>query len=62
MLNECAVGGASCQCVAYALQQRDKDQQHDHAHIDNILVMEVLPIVDGKASDAACAHSAGGWA
>ena len=47
------IGCAPCQGIADGLKQRYKHQQDNHTDIDDVLVMEILPVVDGKAADAA---------
>ena len=52
------VGSAPRQGVADGLEQRHEHQQDHHADIHDVLVMQVLSIVDGEASDAAGADRA----
>ena len=51
-LEQAAVGGALGQGVAQALEQEGHNQQHDDADVDDILMVLVLTVVDGKGADA----------
>ena len=59
MLKQTAICCTAGEVVAEALDDGHEEQQHHDTHVYNILMVQVLPVVNGKAADAAGAHGTG---